>query len=329
MFNRIYFDTAKDKFSTIEAHFPLFTGKPLRFEPGTNWSYSNAGYIVLGSVIQHVSGDSYYDFVREHVFKPAGMVSTDNYSLDDDVPNLALGYTAMGVPAGALRKTNRSFLQRGASAGGGYSTVKDLLRFSQALQGHRLLSAEYTDLAMTGKVRTDEPGGAKYAFGMEEKFLNGVRIVGHSGGGPGIDSTVNMYPDLGYTVAIMTNLDDDVSLVNNRLQMELTGQELPRPIHLPAQALQTLTGKYQLAMQPQLRMSGPPSLEITADQEGLWLDLGPRGGKRRFLALSSTEFFDDATLNARLAFRKAEAGRVVSLTLTGVGPHPIEATRAP
>jgi CubicO group peptidase (beta-lactamase class C family) len=94
MFNEQYQDTPKDKFDTIQAHLPLFTGKPLLFEPGTKWSYSNAGFIVLGLVIERVSGQSYYEYVREHVFKPAGMTSTDNYKPHDDVPNLAIGGSA-------------------------------------------------------------------------------------------------------------------------------------------------------------------------------------------------------------------------------------------
>jgi CubicO group peptidase (beta-lactamase class C family) len=237
MFNEKFFNTPKDRFATIEAHLPLFTGKPLLFEPGTKWSYSNAGFIVLGLVIQRVSGQSYYDYVREHVFKPTGMMNTDNFRPHDDVANLAVGYTAsagasrgaFNLPGGSSsspRITNIDFLQPGASAGGGYSTVEDLFRFAQALQGHKLLSREFTDLQMTGKVPTTR-GTAKYAFGMIEDVVNGVRIVGHGGGGPGINSNLDMYPDTGYVVAVMSNYDGAADLLKDRIRLWLTGQPVP------------------------------------------------------------------------------------------------------
>jgi CubicO group peptidase (beta-lactamase class C family) len=134
-FGKAFQDTPKDKFSTIAAHLPLFVDKPLLFEPGTKWSYSNAGFIVVGLVIEKVSGQSYYDYVREHIFKSAGMINTDNYFIDADIPNLALGYITAGAGATSSgpRRTNFYFLQRGASAGGGYSTVEDLLRFCRCV----------------------------------------------------------------------------------------------------------------------------------------------------------------------------------------------------
>ena len=72
---------------------PLIVDLPLGFEPGTRQEYSNAGYILLGLVVEKASGQSYYDYVRDHVFTPAGMTSTGSYALEDGVPNLATGYS--------------------------------------------------------------------------------------------------------------------------------------------------------------------------------------------------------------------------------------------
>ncbi len=89
------------------------------------------GLLRAGLVIERVSGQSYYDYVRDHVLKPAGMINTDNYNVDEDVPSLALGYTTrerMGAriqAAGAARTPSCS--RRGSPAGDGYSTVEDLL----------------------------------------------------------------------------------------------------------------------------------------------------------------------------------------------------------
>jgi CubicO group peptidase (beta-lactamase class C family) len=325
MFNERFEATPREQLVTIQAYLPLFTGKPLLFEPGTRWQYSNAGYIVLGLVIEKVSGQSYYDYVREHIFKLAGMGNTDNYEPHDDVSNLALGYTtARGAPPGARRITNAPM--RGASAGGGYSTVEDLLRFSRALQGLKLLNKEYTDLDMTGKIASGR-GTSKYAFGMQEDFINGVRIVGHGGGAPGISSNLDMYPDLGYTVAIMTNYDGAASFANGTIQLELTGRGLPRAIHLPPEILQSFAGEYALALPP----GAPPfayaaPMELSAAKG--WLLYLP---DHRFRPLSPNEFFDDENPNARIIFTKDAQGRVTQARLAAgmMGPAPIRATRQP
>lgn len=111
----------KNRVRALADYLPFFVDKPLLFEPGAQQRYSNAGYIVLGLVIEKLSGMSYYDYVRERIFKPAGMRSTDSYTPDDVVPRRAIGYSEG-------RSNIYSLPGRGSSAGGGYSTAEDLLR---------------------------------------------------------------------------------------------------------------------------------------------------------------------------------------------------------
>jgi CubicO group peptidase (beta-lactamase class C family) len=196
---------------TVADYLPLFANDPLAFEPGTKWQYSNSGFTVLGLIIEKVSGQSYYDYVKEHIFKPAGMVNTDSYERDLDVPNLAIGYTKMGDngrpdPSAARRANTATRPTKGSPAGGGYSTVEDLLRFSVALREHKLLSQKYTETVTTGKVDTGG-AGRKYAYGFGEEESNGRHIVGHNGGGPGIGANFDMFPELGYTAVTLTNYD--------------------------------------------------------------------------------------------------------------------------
>lgn len=129
LFNEKFNESSRARFRTTRSFLPLATGEPLRFEPGSKYEYSNAGFIVLGLIIEEVSGQSYQDYVREHIFNVAGMTNTDNYNVDDDVPNLALGYTTMGddmhpQPNGKLRTNIFMHVARGGAAGGGYSTVQ-------------------------------------------------------------------------------------------------------------------------------------------------------------------------------------------------------------
>jgi CubicO group peptidase (beta-lactamase class C family) len=119
-------DRQRKRPNTVDTKFK----EPLQFQPGSRFGYSNSGYVALGAIIEAVTGQNYYDYVREHVFKPAGMKQTGWYS-PGQVPNMAHGYTQVD--------TSGTWVA-GNPSGGVYSTVGDLLRFAQALIKRRLLS---------------------------------------------------------------------------------------------------------------------------------------------------------------------------------------------
>lgn len=188
---------------------PFFVNDPLAFEPGTKWQYSNAGFAVLGLVIEKVSGQNYFDFVKDNIFKPAGMLNTESYERDKQTPNLAIGYMRMNDqgrpdPSAPLRENSSLRPIRGSAAGGGYSTVEDLLKFSQALSGHKLLSEKYTSIVTTGKTEVNGPD-RKYAYGLGDSVIDGLHITGHNGGGPGIGANFDVFPELGYTAVVLSN----------------------------------------------------------------------------------------------------------------------------
>ena len=180
----------------------------LAFEPGEKFQYSNCGAIVAGLIIEKISGKSYDDYIREYVTGPAGMENTDTYDLTKPVPNLATGYTRMSLMGGRQEELSENYFikpSKGSPAGGGYSTVEDLLRFANALEENLLLDQAHTDLLTSGKVvRNPEK---KYAYYFEEDLTNDHRVVGHGGGAAGINSDLRIYTDLGYVVAVMTNYD--------------------------------------------------------------------------------------------------------------------------
>jgi CubicO group peptidase (beta-lactamase class C family) len=175
---------------TLSDYLPLFVDKPLEFEPGTSQRYSNAGFVVLGLIIEKVSGQTYYDYVRDHITKPAGMTDTASYAVDESVPNRALGLTKRG-PEGPLpaRQSNTGMQPtRGSSAGGGYSTAPDLLRFSQALLANKLLPKRWTDWLFTGSF---------------DAATN--RNIGVAGGSPGVNALLEIEPP--YTLVVLSNYD--------------------------------------------------------------------------------------------------------------------------
>jgi CubicO group peptidase (beta-lactamase class C family) len=195
---------------------------PLLFDPGETFGYSNAGFVVLGLIIEAVSGQDYYDYVRTAIFEPAGMVDTDSYLLEDDVPNLAMGYTTRdinGVATGVLAENAPLMPGRGFAAGGGYSTTEDLFRFRNALLGHRLLTAESTQELITA--RAEMAPGIEYGYGVIIRDEEGS--IGHTGGAPGICSFLSMYPDTGYTVIVLSNSDEDCLPVLEHLRSNPLG----------------------------------------------------------------------------------------------------------
>jgi D-alanyl-D-alanine carboxypeptidase len=118
------FEASKHKLRTVDDFLSLFREDPLSFEPGEKAQYSNAGYVVLGKIIETASGQDYYDYVREHIYKPAGMNDSDHYEMDVPTPNLAIGYTKMVEKDQLLEGPRRSNLfiigVKGSPAGGGY-----------------------------------------------------------------------------------------------------------------------------------------------------------------------------------------------------------------
>jgi CubicO group peptidase (beta-lactamase class C family) len=199
------FEARKGSIKTVSDYLSLFADEPLSAEPGKRFRYSNSGFIVLGAIIEKVSGQNYYDFVRERIYKPAGMTNTDAYEMTEATSNLAMGYTTEGEKAEGTRHENTGTRpNRGGPAGGGYSTARDLLRFHTALRNHKLLSQKYTELITSGKV---EMGRAKYAYGFGDEVINGKRVFGHNGGAPGIASDLSMFPESGYTSVVLTNYD--------------------------------------------------------------------------------------------------------------------------
>jgi CubicO group peptidase (beta-lactamase class C family) len=188
---------------TLDDYIGLYGKRAPAFAPGSRWVYSNYGMVLAGVVIERASGQNYYDYVVEHVYKPAGMTLSSSPPESEPVPGRSVGY--MRSNSGGWTPNSDTLGYRASSAGGGLSTVGDLLKFAEALMAHKLLNAEYTDLLITGKV--DSGNGGRYAYGFEDGRKDGGGAVGHSGGAPGMSGDLRIYPQSGYVVAVLSNLD--------------------------------------------------------------------------------------------------------------------------
>lgn len=191
--------------------FPLFANQPLHFEPGARHEYSNGGYVVLGAVIEKLTGQPYHEYVRDHVFRAAGMTDTEP-GPDGAIPNAAERYYRDGMADPLYIGTRIAKAEVapgvGAAMGGSYLTARDLYRFTRALRSHRLLKPAMTDTVVSGKVPLGPGIPAKYAFGFYDLDM-GSPVRGHSGGGTGsgIDADVEMLWDSDYTVVVVGNYD--------------------------------------------------------------------------------------------------------------------------
>ena len=199
------FDAHREALRSLADYVKLYGKRGLEFAPGSRWAYSNYGFILLGVVIEQVTGQSYYDYVHAHIYAPAGMTSSGSLPEDQAVPDRSIGYTKPPGTTAWVPNTD-TLPYRGTSAGGGYSTVEDLARFAHALLSHKLLNPNSTRLLIAGKVETG--AGDNYAYGFDDaRATDGNGWVGHGGGAPGMNGDLRIYPKSGYVVAVLANVD--------------------------------------------------------------------------------------------------------------------------
>jgi CubicO group peptidase (beta-lactamase class C family) len=173
----------------------------LKFEPGSKWQYSNTGMLVLGKVIEIVSGKSYFDYIAENVTGPVGMANTGCFELDRVNTNLAVGYDKQYTEKG-IEWSNNIFehVMRGGPQGGCYSTVEDLLRFDQALRSNKLISAETFKTLASPKPELNSPN---YGYGFQ--VWPAENAAGHGGGFTGINSNLEIWIGSGWSAIVMSN----------------------------------------------------------------------------------------------------------------------------
>ena len=211
-FNETYMSSSRLRFRELEDYKPLIENETLAFEPGTDWRYSNTGMFLLGVVIEKASGVNYFDYMRDHVYARAGMENSDCYDMDHPVPNLAIGYSRHG---GEWVNNLYQHVVRGGPAGGGFSTVEDLLLFDRALRGHKLLGPEATETLWSGE---PELGSPDYGFGFAVGGGAAGRVVGHSGGFSGISSNLDIFLDSGHTAIVLSNYSGGSGPIRQKMQ---------------------------------------------------------------------------------------------------------------
>jgi CubicO group peptidase (beta-lactamase class C family) len=295
------FEAHEAQAMTPEKLVEWFRDKPLEFEPGTKWNYSNSGYILLGYLIEKISGQSYSDFVQQNIFTPLGMKDSGYDSNSAIIAHRAAGYTPSKsgpVHAGFVH------MSIPFSAGALYSTTEDLLRWEQGLFGGKVLKPE--SLAkMTTPFKQD------YAFGLGVSTNNGHRMIAHDGGIQGFNTSLAYFPDDKLVVAVLANLNGPFAgQIAANLGKVAHGEKVVLPterkeIKVSPEILKQYVGTYELT--PNF------SLAITLE-DGQLISQGTNQEKVPMFAESETMFFLKL-VDAQMEFVKNEKGQVTNLVL--------------
>lgn len=279
-----------------------FRDKPLDFEPGEKWSYSNSGYALLGYLIERISGEGYSDFLRKNVFEPLEMKDSGYDSPAAIIPRRASGYS----PGRKGSPVNTRFLHMTVpyAAGGLYSTTDDLLRWVHGLFGGKLLSTASLEKMIT-------PFKQDYALGLGVSTVRGHKKIEHGGGIEGFNTHLAFYPDDQLIVAVLGNLNGGAPYdIAGKLAALALGEEVVLPserkeVSVAPEILLRYVGTYEIA----------PTFSIVITLEGGQLMAQGSGQpKLPIFAVTENRFFLKA-VEAELEFVKSDQGEVTHLLL--------------
>ena len=287
--------------ATIDSLIGRFRDRPLDFQPGEGWSYSNSGYIVLTAIVEKASGKSYADFVAETLFQPLGMADSGYDSHAAVLPRRASGYapTARGI-------VNADYIDMSIPQGAGalYSTTRDLLKWEQGLFGGRLLTPASLALLTT-------PVRNQYAFGLAVTQAGGNTTIAHSGGIEGFNTHMAWDPDRRMTVIVLGNLNGPGSdQVAGSLMALARGETVTlaserQAVAVAPEVLRSYEGVYELAPTFAITISvvdGKLMAQATGQDA---FELHPESDSRFFLTV----------VDAQITFTRDDAGAVDGLIL--------------
>ena len=209
-------ETKRGSLRSVSDYLALIEADQLQFEPGERYEYSNSGFVLLGAVIEKLTGQDYYAVMQAKVFAPARMTGTDYPLADDNAADIAIPYTngcfmrslAQCTP-GPWQDARSLGPYRGGPAGGGASTAPDLARFAAALKEGRLLKPETLNLLKAERGKMTRQGGPldAYAMGFGRLTVHGQPTWGHNGGTVGAQAQLEVFEDAPIVLVVLSNQD--------------------------------------------------------------------------------------------------------------------------
>lgn len=277
----------------------LFEYKPLDFSPGTKWSYSNSGYILLGMIIEKVTGKSYFRVVRENIFEPLSMWHTGFDFTDLKDADKATGYAGdLTMPVGIV-DSSVSF-----AAGAIYTTVGDLYKWDRALYTNQIVNQ-----ALLQKAFTVYQSSYGYGWMITESY--GKKTVQHGGGITGFASYILRVPGDQICIIVLTNVASDApSRISNEINGLFNGKTIDLPderkeIVVDTQTLKKYVGEYELT----------PAFHIFITLENGLLQAQATGQGKNALFAEKDNFFFLKTVDAQVEFMTGKDGKTDHLVL--------------
>ena len=291
----------------VENALKEYADKPLLSKPGETLRYSNSGYILLGRIVEKVSGKTYEDYLEANIFRPAGMTHTAFDHAANVVPERASGYRWDGETVVNAAYGDPAFP---ASAGALRSTLDDMYQFDRALKSGKLFSQAITTKAWTAYAHWTAPPpfdiDAEYGYGWMIGQEFGHRYVGHGGWVNGFVSQFTRYPNDDAVIIVLWNFETANSMqVSKDLAAILLGGQFDTPhlrpiVHPTAETLMRYVGEYHV---------GPLKVQISMRNGRLYLFATGQPNPFGLIAVSETEFYcNDAPSEIR--FVKDEKGNV-------------------
>jgi len=276
----------------------LTQDKPLEFEPGSKFAYNNTGYVLLGHIIERISGAGYDEYVRKNLLEPLGLRDSGYDWNTTVIARRASGYTPDGKLAPYLD------MSLPHAAGSLYSNVDDLAKWADALESGKVVSKEHY-AKMTTVYRNN------YGYGLTMTKIENHDVIGHGGGINGFNTSLIRAPGDNVTVAVLANQNGPAAdaIAKELMALHFGKAVKPRPllteVKLPAEKLDSVAGQYELR----------PGFVLKVWREGEQLVTQATGqGKLPVMASAEDRFFSKL-VGAELEFKRDAAGKVTHLVL--------------
>lgn len=291
----------------------FFMNEPLEFTPGTQYSYSNSGYIILGYIIENITGEPYAKYIGENLLLPSGMKNTYYTDYRAVIPSRAKGYQVWNESY-----INSEFISMSIpyAAGGLLSTVEDLFLWHNAIHNNQLIKKDLLEMAFTPYKLTNG-NNTPYGYGW---FVNneiaGEKTIEHSGRISGFNTTQIYIPEEDIFVVVLMNIEDHAMLHNSQiiahdLCLLAMGKELKPKINIDSKIISSYTGKYKMKNSPRI---------ATIKTEGNDLLFIENNGKLLLLPESETTFKVKAVKpTATIEFFKDENAKPIKLVISQNG----------
>jgi CubicO group peptidase (beta-lactamase class C family) len=195
------FNDMQGKDMKVDELIAFFKNEPMDFDPGTNWKYNNSGYVLLGAILEKITGKPYGEYIEETIFKPLGMKNSLYGSNSKIIPNRASGYDP-----GNSGIRNAAYLSMALpyAAGSLMSSVEDLYKWNRALRSNQLVKKETLEKAFTG-YKLQSGRNTNYGYGWAVGDIGNHRVIEHSGGINGYLSDALYGPEDDIFIAVLSN----------------------------------------------------------------------------------------------------------------------------